>query len=59
MAIPAPVRHITRFEKIGYGMFIHWGLSDHDAPHSPAGRGDEWIAIGKVKRVIDRLPALH
>jgi len=36
MAIPTPVARITRFEKMGYGMFIHWGL------YAQLGQG-EWV----------------
>ena len=34
--IPKPEARISRFEKLGYGMFIHWGL------YSQMGQG-EWI----------------
>ena len=34
--IPKPLAHIAKFEKYGYGMFIHWGL------YSQIGKG-EWI----------------
>ena len=36
MAIPVPEKRIARFEKLGFGMFIHWGL------YSQLGRG-EWV----------------
>ena len=36
MAIPTPAPRIARFEKMGYGMFIHWGLYAH------LGQG-EWV----------------
>lgn len=36
MAIPTPLPRIARFEKYGFGMFIHWGL------YSQLGRG-EWV----------------
>ncbi len=36
MAIPTPVPRIERFEKLGYGMFIHWGL------YALLGQG-EWV----------------
>ena len=36
MAIPQPEPRVARFEKLAYGMFIHWGL------YSQLGRG-EWI----------------
>jgi len=36
MAIPVPSNHVAAFEKMGFGMFIHWGL------YSQLGRG-EWI----------------
>ena len=29
MAIPTPEPRIARFERMGYGMFIHWGLYAH------------------------------
>jgi len=36
MAIPTPEPRIARFERMGYGMFIHWGLYAH------LGQG-EWV----------------
>jgi alpha-L-fucosidase len=36
MAIPQPAPRIQRFEKLGYGMFIHWGL------YAQLGQG-EWV----------------
>ncbi len=36
MQIPLPEPRIARFEKLAYGMFIHWGL------YSQLGRG-EWV----------------
>nr|MBQ4319444.1 alpha-L-fucosidase [Clostridia bacterium] len=36
MAIPVPSKHVAEFEKMGFGMFIHWGL------YSQLGRG-EWV----------------
>mgnify|MGYP006297702939 CR=1 FL=1 len=35
-AIPTPPPRVARFEKLGFGMFIHWGL------YSLLGKG-EWI----------------
>lgn len=35
MAIPVPKKYIADFEKMGFGMFVHWGL------YSQQGRG-EW-----------------
>ncbi len=35
MAIPTPLPYIARFEKMGLGMFVHWGL------YSQLGMG-EW-----------------
>ena len=29
MAIPTPDPRIARFERMGYDMFIHWGLYAH------------------------------
>ncbi|MFA6947377.1 MAG: alpha-L-fucosidase [Eubacteriales bacterium] len=44
MAIPVPEKRIAEFEKLGFGMFIHWGL------YSQLGRG-EWIMnIGKIAK---------
>lgn len=41
---PRPLERIARFEQLGYGMFIHWGL------YSQLGQG-EWIQHnGPVKR---------
>jgi alpha-L-fucosidase len=34
--VPAPLPRIARFESLGYGMFLHWGL------YSQLGRG-EWV----------------
>ena len=36
MTIPLPLPRVERFEKLAYGMFIHWGL------YSQLGRG-EWV----------------
>ncbi|PTY01060.1 alpha-L-fucosidase [Verrucomicrobia bacterium LW23] len=36
--IPAPLPRIARFEELGYGMFIHWGL------YSQLGSG-EWVMV--------------
>ncbi len=36
MAIPVPEKRILEFEKMGFGMFVHWGL------YSQLGKG-EWI----------------
>ena len=36
MAIPTPEKRISDFEKLGFGMFIHWGL------YSQLGKG-EWV----------------
>jgi len=43
MSIPKPEPRIERFEKLAYGMFIHWGL------YSQLGRG-EWVQnIEKIR----------
>ena len=34
--VPTPAPRVARFERLGYGMFIHWGL------YSQLGRG-EWV----------------
>ena len=36
MSIPIPEKRIAEFEKMGMGMFVHWGL------YSQLNRG-EWI----------------
>ena len=36
MAIPTPAPRVARFEQMGYGMFIHWGL------YAQLGQG-EWV----------------
>lgn len=36
MSIPIPRKYIADFEKLGFGMFVHWGL------YSQLGRG-EWV----------------
>lgn len=42
ITIPKPEPRIERFERLGFGMFIHWGL------YSQLGRG-EWIQqLGKI-----------
>ncbi|MHB1154589.1 MAG: alpha-L-fucosidase [Eubacteriales bacterium] len=44
MAIPIPKKRISDFEKLGFGMFIHWGL------YSQLGKG-EWIMhINKIPK---------
>ncbi|OHB58904.1 MAG: alpha-L-fucosidase [Planctomycetes bacterium GWF2_42_9] len=43
MAIPVPLPYIERFEKLAYGMFVHWGL------YSQLGRG-EWV------KFIEKIP---
>ena len=36
MSIPVPEKYIADFEKLGFGMFVHWGI------YSQLGRG-EWV----------------
>lgn len=36
MAIPVPEKRVSEFEKLGFGIFIHWGL------YSQLGKG-EWV----------------
>ena len=38
MSIPTPAKYISDFEKLGFGMFVHWGL------YSQLGRG-EWVFL--------------
>ena len=33
---PRPAARVARFEKLGYGLFLHWGL------YSQLGKG-EWV----------------
>ncbi len=41
--IPKPLSRVAKFEKLGYGMFLHWGL------YSQLGAG-EWIMLhGKLQ----------
>ena len=35
MSVPVPLPRIEAFEKLGYGMFVHWGI------YSQMGKG-EW-----------------
>ena len=35
-AIPKPLPRVAKFEKLAYGLFVHWGL------YSQLGQG-EWI----------------
>ena len=44
MAIPIPAEHIARFEKMGFGMFAHWGL------YSQLGIGEWAYHIHKLNR---------
>ena len=30
MAIPTPAPRVARFEQLGYGLFLHWGLGSED-----------------------------
>ena len=36
MSIPQPLPRVAAFEKLGFGLFVHWGL------YSQMGKG-EWI----------------
>ena len=48
--IPTPLPRIARFEKLGYGMFMHWGL------YSQLGKGEWFRLLGaKDKSEYDRL----
>lgn len=56
MTIPLPSAHVARFEKMGFGMFVHWGL------YSLLGRGEwamerEKIPAGEYARLKDRFTA--
>jgi alpha-L-fucosidase len=56
MAIPTPEARIARFEKLAYGMFIHWGL------YAQLGRGEwvqhmEKIPVDEYKKLKDTFTA--
>lgn len=40
MAVPIPEKRIAEFEKMGFGMFVHWGL------YSQIGEGEWYFANG-------------
>ena len=42
MSIPVPLPRIANFEKMGFGMFIHWGL------YSQLGQGEWAQAFQKI-----------
>ena len=42
MAIPQPKPYIAAFEKLGFGMFVHWGL------YSQLGRGEWTYCVHKM-----------
>ena len=46
MAVPAAKKYIADFEKMGFGMFIHWGL------YSQLGKG-EWILHHKIMPEVE------
>ncbi|MBR5614296.1 MAG: alpha-L-fucosidase [Clostridia bacterium] len=56
MAIPVPKKYISDFEKLGFGMFVHWGL------YSQQGRG-EWTFLNhkqdmnEYKKLMDTFTA--
>ncbi len=56
MAIPVPKKYIADFEKLGFGMFIHFGL------YSQLGRG-EWVfdlkeqPMSEYKKLMDTFTA--
>jgi len=51
MDIPTPLPRIARFEKMAYGMFVHWGL------YSQLGKG-EWV-LNLAKIPLDEYKALQ
>ena len=44
MAVPIPEKRIANFEKMGFGMFIHWGL------YSQLGKGEWAMHIHKIPK---------
>ncbi len=51
MAIPKPEKRIAEFEKLGLGMFVHWGL------YSQAGQGEWffWHGQGRDMKSYEKL----
>ena len=56
MSVPVPLPRIEAFEKLGYGMFVHWGI------YSQMGKG-EWamhfyqIPIPEYEKLVDTFTA--
>ena len=56
MSVPVPLPRVAAFEKLGYGMFVHWGI------YSQMGRG-EWamhyyqIPIPEYEKLVDTFTA--
>ena len=48
MAIPIPAKYIADFEKLGFGMFVHFGL------YSVYAKG-EWAFRGTTPDVYEKL----
>lgn len=46
MAIPVPKKYVADFEKMGFGMFVHWGL------YSQLGQG-EWTYLLHERKMED------
>ncbi len=44
MSVPVPEKRISDFEKLGFGMFIHWGL------YSQLGKGEWAMHIHKIPK---------
>ena len=44
MSIPIPLPRVAAFEKLGFGMFVHWGL------YSQLGQGEWTMAINHLDR---------
>ena len=44
MGIPAPLPRVAAFEKLGFGMFVHWGL------YSQLGQGEWTMSINHLDR---------
>ena len=42
MSVPAPLPRIAAFEKLGFGIFVHWGL------YAQGGRGEWSQRIHKI-----------
>ena len=52
MSIPVPAPHVARFEQLGFGLFMHWGL------YSLVGKGEWYMNTHHISRE-DYRPLMH